>query len=494
MLLAGDLIAHWLADDLNAATGDGDAVSGWIDSIGNVAAEATGSPTLIKNVLSGHSLIRFNPSDGDDFFQVIGRDSPLRQADDFSVTVAFSTDSTDLVGGMDDWYENTGLVDANLSNLGRGWGLSINQAAQVSGGIGAGFFEPVTSVYSTPSGLNDGKLHFATLTRSGDTLSLYVDDGGPSTATGADTMARDRVNVMFGVLQNRNNPFNGGMAEVRFYDGSLTITEVGALHQQLDSFYDNQAPIAVDDTYNISEDPPFGFVSIDARAGILANDSDSENDDLSVEIVDPPQSITVNLVSDGSMSFVLPQDFSGTDSFTYIARDVQASNVATVTIHVASVYDPATAVDDSYKLQPTETLKLSATTGILSNDLNPDQVPLTSLLVSDVSQGSLKLAADGSLQFDPQGQAGVVSFTYQIDDQTQRSAPATVTFIVNTPPVAHVDTLTVNEDTELVLSATEGVLINDNDADGNALSATLVDGPQHGELTFRPDGSLSLSA
>ncbi len=35
-----------------------------------------------------------------------------------------------------------------------------------------------------------------------------------------------------------------------------------------------------------------------------------------------------------------------------------------------------------------------------------------------------------------------------------------------------------------------GVLANDTDADGDALTAMLVDGPQHGTLSLRADGSL----
>src|SRR4030095_7108168 len=36
-----------------------------------------------------------------------------------------------------------------------------------------------------------------------------------------------------------------------------------------------------------------------------------------------------------------------------------------------------------------------------------------------------------------------------------------------------------------------GVLANDTDADGDALSAKLVSGPTHGSLTFNADGSFN---
>ena len=57
----------------------------------------------------------------------------------------------------------------------------------------------------------------------------------------------------------------------------------------------------------------------------------------------------------------------------------------------------------------------------------------------------------------------------------------------NTPPEAVADTYTVTEDVPRILD----VLANDSDADGDSLSATIVDGPAHGTLDFNDDGSLT---
>ena len=54
------------------------------------------------------------------------------------------------------------------------------------------------------------------------------------------------------------------------------------------------------------------------------------------------------------------------------------------------------------------------------------------------------------------------------------------------------DTYTTVEDTPgLNVSAANGVLSNDIDADGDSLTAVLVQGTQHGQLTLNPDGSFS---
>jgi VCBS repeat-containing protein len=59
----------------------------------------------------------------------------------------------------------------------------------------------------------------------------------------------------------------------------------------------------------------------------------------------------------------------------------------------------------------------------------------------------------------------------------------------NTAPAATKDTFTAVEDTALT---TGNVLINDNDADGDHLSATLVTGPSHAaNFSLKPDGTFS---
>ena len=61
----------------------------------------------------------------------------------------------------------------------------------------------------------------------------------------------------------------------------------------------------------------------------------------------------------------------------------------------------------------------------------------------------------------------------------------------NEAPVANDDSFTTDEDTPLNVAASEGVLGNDTDLDGDTLSATQVAGPTHGTLTFNDDGSFS---
>ena len=88
-----------------------------------------------------------------------------------------------------------------------------------------------------------------------------------------------------------------------------------------------------------------------AAPGVLANDSDVENDPLTAVLVTGPSNgtLTPTLNPDGSFTYTPNPNFSGTDSFTYQAVDSLGgvSNTATVTITVTAVNDPPVAVDDT---------------------------------------------------------------------------------------------------------------------------------------------------
>jgi len=60
----------------------------------------------------------------------------------------------------------------------------------------------------------------------------------------------------------------------------------------------------------------------------------------------------------------------------------------------------------------------------------------------------------------------------------------------NLAPLARGDSYSLSEDAALAVTA-GGVLANDADPEGKALSASLVSGTQHGSLTFNPDGTFT---
>jgi len=91
---------------------------------------------------------------------------------------------------------------------------------------------------------------------------------------------------------------------------------------------------------------------------------------------------------------------------------------------------PLAAIDDSYSTTLDTALNESAP-GVLGNDTAPGGNPLTAILVTDVTHGSLTLNSDGSFNYTPTtGYSGPDSFTYKANDGTEDSNTALVSLIV----------------------------------------------------------------
>lgn len=134
--------------------------------------------------------------------------------------------------------------------------------------------------------------------------------------------------------------------------------------------------------------------------------------------------------------------------------------------------------------------------GVLSNDRSIDALPLTAELVSDVSHGALALQANGTFSYTPTpGYVGDDTFTYRTSDGVNLSDPVSVTIKVAAAPhgpVAGNDDYAVAANNPLnVAEAALGLLKNDSDVDGEALTAVLETGPAHGQLTLQPNGTFS---
>ena len=84
------------------------------------------------------------------------------------------------------------------------------------------------------------------------------------------------------------------------------------------------------------------------------------------------------------------------------------------------------AVDDRYSVEEDDPLRDSASRGVLANDSDPDGDPLTAILVTRPSRGSLILNQDGSFTYRPDDDEGTVSFTYEVRDGNGGTATATV--------------------------------------------------------------------
>jgi VCBS repeat-containing protein len=206
----------------------------------------------------------------------------------------------------------------------------------------------------------------------------------------------------------------------------------------------------------------------------------------------------------GNLRYTPAQDFNGTDQLT-ISVDDQGQTVSgvpkvgggVVTITVTPQNDPPTAVADSYTVAAGQTLTVDAAHGLLANDTDVDSAPasLQAIKQTDPGHGTLPtFNTNGSFSYTPAaGFAGTDSFTYKVNDGNADSTTATVTITVtNIAPTAGNDSYSVTAGTTLTVDAAHGVLGNDVDPDGQALSASKQTDPAHGTLTaFNTDGSFT---
>jgi VCBS repeat-containing protein len=142
------------------------------------------------------------------------------------------------------------------------------------------------------------------------------------------------------------------------------------------------------------------------------------------------------LNADGSFTYTPTAGFTGSDSFTCKANDGTAdSSVFTVTITVNEPNEAPVAPTGGVAYSTSENAVLNqAAPGVLENVTDIDGDPLTAILVSDVSHGTLVLNADGSFTYTPAaGFTGSDSFTCKANDGTADSNVVTVTIEVTQP-------------------------------------------------------------
>ncbi len=246
--------------------------------------------------------------------------------------------------------------------------------------------------------------------------------------------------------------------------------------------YANSRPEVQNDFYSMAANTTLTVPA----PGVLGNDVDPDGDPITIyEDLLPGGEVDLEL--DGSFTFTPPPDYSGVYSFDYYAFDGQIVNDCCAHVYI-SIYPDAVANDDSYGAL-TGTPRVVPSPGVLTND-----VGVAAVLVSQPAHGTVDLRRNGRFVYtsDP-GYTGTDSVRYRTWSgfERQLSAPATVTLQVkasNVRPTAVADTYETFEDNGLEVAA-PGVLDNDMDADGDALTVELVSEPFGDFFDLRPDGS-----
>ena len=299
-------------------------------------------------------------------------------------------------------------------------------------------------------------------------------------------------------------------------DGSFTYTHDGSETPRVDSFTykandgvvdsnvatvtininpQDDKPVAVDDAYATDEDT---LLTIPAP-GVLGNDTDIDDTvpgGLTAILVTDAAHGTLALTGNGAFTYMPDANWNGADTFTYKANDgdFDSEDAATVTITVNPLNDPPVVIDHSYTTDEDTTLNVGALSGVLQGATDVESDPLSAVLVSGVTNGTLTLSADGSFSYTPDANwNGTDTFTYKANDGTDDSSAATVTITVNPvndPPVVIDQAYSVDEDTTLTVSS-PGILQGATDVESDPLTAVLQNNVTHGTLALDTDGSFT---
>lgn len=196
-------------------------------------------------------------------------------------------------------------------------------------------------------------------------------------------------------------------------------------------------------------------------------------------------SVQPQVSSNGTLTYTPAANAHGSATVTAKATDnggtanggQNESGTQTFTITVTPVNDAPVADND------TATTDEDTATNDIDVLFNDDDVDGDSLSVSSFTQpghGTVSQNTDGALKYNPDANYhGSDSFTYKARDASLDSNTATVSITVNPvndKPAADAQTVSADEDTS------KQITLEGTDVEGDNLTYTVVDGPQHGSL------------
>ncbi|MDO8540341.1 MAG: LamG-like jellyroll fold domain-containing protein [Opitutaceae bacterium] len=237
-------------------------------------------------------------------------------------------------------------------------------------------------------------------------------------------------------------------------------------------------------------DPPTAapksvIIAEDVAATVSLSGSDVDGDPLSFRIVAAP--VHGVLSGDGAVRTYQPSaNYHGADAFIYVATDGElSSEIATANIVITPVNDPPVATNASYAVNE------GATVAITLTGSDADSDPLAFRQLTAPTHGTLSGAAPNIVYRPSANFDGVDSFTFAALDAQATSAPGTISIKVTNldfAPVAALTSGSTDEDSPLA------IVLTANDADGDALTFSIVNPPQHGVLGAVVAGATNNSA
>lgn len=202
--------------------------------------------------------------------------------------------------------------------------------------------------------------------------------------------------------------------------------------------------------------------------------------------------------SNGNLTFTPAENAFGTAEFLILLSDdggtanggVDQNMEHSLTITINSINDAPTALAQNLTLDEDGSLVFALSATDVENDI------LLLEVIEQPTNGNLT-QVDTSYRYTPDpNYFGSDSITFTASDSIDTSQPAVITFTVqplNDAPEASPESYTVKAGETLTVSD-PGVLENDIDVDGDALTSITSSSPAFGSLTLNTDGSFEYAA
>ncbi len=327
----------------------------------------------------------------------------------FTLNIGGVTDASVKPTAVDDHYtfsENDLIAGNVLDN-------------DIPGSNGAEFLRFVSG---TSIEAKDGPDHITAVT--GDYGTFFFKPDGSFTYT-----LRDDVKASLGADQT----ISESLKYYKISDGA-GHTDVGTLSLDISGegvATVNHSPVAGADTLSSSED---GSATV-TTAVLLANDTDSDGESLSLTSIDNTGTLgTVQLVG-GDVTYTAGAAFqylkpgeTASDHFGYTVSDGHGGmTTGVVNVTISGANDAPVVADDSAFVTSGQSVVIDA----LANDSDPEGDTLIIGTIGSAGHGTVILNSDGTLTYTPDADfAGDDSFTYTAVDAFGAHSQGTVSLVV----------------------------------------------------------------
>jgi len=366
--------------------------------------------------------------------------------------VDYSNGDTSILVKFDIVVDANGLIDYGIGAteiLGYQFDLDINPAE-----VGAFDFSLISGVLFGFNGANSaysgitfnsetGAVALASSTAIVDTDA--TNDGPPA------FLGAEKLVATFYVSPIDQTLSGADVISITIKD-QLIVTEAGNIEPSLLTLPEvaNTAPVAVDDSASATEDA--GSISID----VLSNDIDTEGDSSIISATAANGTVDIN--TDGTLTYTANSNFNGDDTITYVIADGTFTDTGEVTVTVAAVNDQTTVANSTAVVDEDSAINIDLAAN--ATDIDGDALTITS---ESALNGTV---VDGVYTPDANFN-GTDTITYTVNDSAAATVTVTVNSINDATTVTN-STAIVDEDGTVLIDLTA----NATDIDGDALVLT----------------------